>query len=42
MSTKITSSNIGQKSLESPPEKLKQTVEKVGVMVTEVRKALGK
>jgi hypothetical protein len=26
----------------SDPEKLKQTVEKMGVMVTDVRKALGK
>jgi hypothetical protein len=30
------------KELGVTPEKLKQTVEKVGVMVSEVRKALGK
>jgi hypothetical protein len=30
------------KELGVTPEKLKQTVEKVGVMVTDVRKALGK
>jgi hypothetical protein len=30
------------KELGVSPEKLKQTVEKVGVMVTDVRKALGK
>ena len=30
------------KELEVTPEKLKQTVEKVGVMATDVRKALGK
>jgi hypothetical protein len=30
------------KELGVTPEKLKQTVEKVGVMATEVRKALGK
>ena len=28
--------------LDTTPEKLKQTVEKVGVMASEVRKALGK
>ena len=42
MSTKITNSDICTKELGVAPEKLKQTVEKVGVMATDVRRALGK
>jgi Protein of unknown function (DUF3606) len=41
MFTRNTNSGYWTKELGVTPEKLKQTVEKVGIMVTDVRKALG-